>query len=73
MKRSPRCPKCDSAMDEGFLVDQGYGSASVPKWQPGKPVKSVWTGLKQAKKDQLDVSTWRCDRCGYFENYALKG
>jgi len=72
MRRSPRCPKCDCAMDEGCLIDQGYGAVAVPKWQPGPPKKSIWAGLKQTKKAQIEVSTWRCGRCGYLENYALK-
>ena len=67
------CPKCQGRMTEGFIVDSGdYGTASVSTWQGGEPKKSFWTGLKQDKKAQLQVTTWRCDRCGFLENYALR-
>ncbi len=57
-------------MAEGFLVDQGYGQTYVTIWQAGQPKKSIWVGIKQSKPDQLKVTTWRCQRCGYLESYA---
>ena len=57
-------------MQEGFTVDVGYGSTSVPKWVDGEPVKSIWTGLKLRGKQQYPVTTYRCQRCGYLESYA---
>lgn len=72
MKKPANCPRCAGSMSEGFLVDQGdYGQAHVSTWQAGEPKKSIWVGLKQRKDDQLTVTTWRCDRCGYLESYAL--
>lgn len=65
------CPKCSGAMAEGFIVDHGdYGSAHVSTFQAGAPRKSFWTGLKQSTKDQIAVTTLRCNRCGYLESYA---
>jgi len=52
-------------MEAGYTIDVGYGTKSVPKWVAGEPQKSIWTGLKLSGKDQLDVSTYRCRRCGY--------
>ena len=67
------CPKCRGRMSEGFLLDRGdYGSSSVATWQGGEPKKSIWTGVKQDKSEQFDVSTWRCGSCGYLESYARK-
>ena len=57
-------------MDEGFTVDVGYGTYLVPKWVEGRPVRSIWTGLKLRGAEQLPVSTYRCRRCGYLESYA---
>jgi len=58
-------------MSEGFVVDQGdYGSAHVSTYQSGEPRKSIWTGLKQDKEAQFRITTFRCNRCGYLENYA---
>ena len=58
-------------MDTGFTVDVGYGKSAVPKWVAGEPVTSFWaSGLKLRGKEQLDVTTYRCRRCGYLESYA---
>jgi len=65
------CPKCNGSMTEGFMVDRGdYGTASVSTYQAGEPRKSIWTGLKQRKEDQVAITTLRCNRCGFLENYA---
>jgi hypothetical protein len=56
-------------MSEGFSIDKGYGTVDVTSWQEGKPQKSFWTGIKQSK-DRHEITTWRCDRCGYLESYA---
>ncbi|MFL9840900.1 PF20097 family protein [Sphingomonas sp. ST-64] len=68
--RSRHCPKCQSTMIEGFMVDEGYGTRHVTKWVEGAPQKSVWTGVKVRKLRKLDIQTWRCRNCGYLENYA---
>jgi len=68
--RSLTCPRCQGTMEAGYTIDVGYGTKSVPKWVAGEPQKSIWTGLKLSGKDQLDVSTYRCRRCGYLESYA---
>ena len=57
-------------MEPGFIVDEGYGTHTVAKWIAGEPEKSMWTGLKTRGKDKLDVTTYRCRRCGYLESYA---
>ena len=58
-------------MEEGVILDAGaYGSLDVGKWVEGSPVRSIWTGLKVSGKEKLDVTTFRCRRCGYLESYA---
>lgn len=58
-------------MTEGFVIDAGDGNAKmVPHWHPGAPDKR-WYGLKTSKAEQKDVATFRCDRCGLLESYAL--
>lgn len=64
------CPKCASAMVDGYIVDQGYGTAAVPSWREGEPRKSIWVGLKLGGTTPLEITTWRCRRCGYLESYA---
>ena len=68
--RSLNCPRCSSAMEPGFQIDEGYGTRKVSRWVAGEPVKSIWTGLKLSGRDQLDITTYRCRRCGYLESYA---
>ncbi len=57
-------------MEPGYLVDQGHGTTTVPKWVAGVPQKSIWTGLKLRRLEQVEVATYRCRRCGYLESYA---
>lgn len=69
MHVSGRCPKCDSRMSPGFVLDHGDSTTRISTWQAGAPRKG-WFGVKQAKAGQKEISTLRCDRCGYLENYA---
>ncbi|HEY0626388.1 MAG TPA: PF20097 family protein [Allosphingosinicella sp.] len=64
------CPKCEGEMADGYTVDQGYGTASVPTWREGEPRKSIWVGLKLGGTTPIEITTWRCRRCGYLESYA---
>ena len=52
------------------MIDIGYGTKAVPKWVAGVPQMSIWTGLRLKGRNQIDVSTYRCRRCGYLESYA---
>ncbi|MCY2960564.1 MAG: hypothetical protein NTY35_10405 [Planctomycetota bacterium] len=73
----PNCRNCRSAMDEGWIADQGRHHSTVfePKWIEGEPHHQRWMGIdwgittKDAK--QHAVTTWRCPRCGLLESYAL--
>jgi predicted nucleic-acid-binding Zn-ribbon protein len=64
------CPKCGGAMLDGFIVDEGYGKFDRARWQEGQPTRSWWGSLKVRKKELIGVTTARCRRCGYLENYA---
>jgi hypothetical protein len=67
------CPKCQSAMAEGFVVDgDSNGGNKVSRWIEGAPVKG-WFGLKVRGKRQIDVATYRCGRCGFLESFAVEG
>ncbi|MEO7366122.1 MAG: PF20097 family protein [Sphingomicrobium sp.] len=68
--RSLNCPRCSSGMEPGYMIDQGHGMTTVPKWVAGVPRKSIWTGLKLRGLEQVEVVTYRCRRCGYLESYA---
>ena len=58
-------------MEPGYILDEGQGGTrKVGTFVAGPPKKSFWTGLSLKGKDRLDVTTYRCQRCGYLESYA---
>ena len=67
--RKLTCPKCQGTMNEGFLLTDRQGARSVSSWVEGAPQKSFWLGLKLPSKP-VPTQTFRCQRCGYLENYA---
>ena len=66
------CPKCASAMEEGFLLDKTdpTGFPLAPEWAEGTPEPSMWTGLKLKGRVRHKVTTYRCTHCGFLESYA---
>jgi predicted nucleic-acid-binding Zn-ribbon protein len=66
----PKCSKCRSEMEEGFIADVTYGGVVTSKWIEGEPEKSFWTGTKTKGKRQVEILTFRCTNCGYLESYA---
>jgi len=68
---NPKCPKCQSAMEEGFIPDhEGRSSARVRYWMAGPPDKRWW-GLNTKGREKLMVMTFRCTRCGFLESYTV--
>ena len=66
---SKRCPKCDSSMVLGVIIDKDQGMRAPSSWLEG-PVVKGWFGLKLGGKKPLDIQTYRCNRCGFLESYA---
>ena len=60
-------------MSEGFVIDDTHGGYTAAAWHPGAIVRSFWTGVKIRKASRVDITTWRCERCGYLESYAPPG
>lgn len=69
---SMKCPKCDGTMEQGFVLDYGYGRIQVEAWVRGKPRRSFWAVIKGANKknEQTPIGVFRCESCGYLEHYA---
>jgi hypothetical protein len=55
-------------MTEGFVHHKPDGMPKVLNWHRGPPVKG-WFGVKLPKA-AIEISTWRCQRCGYLEQFA---
>jgi len=66
--RSNSCPKCQGSMAEGFVPHERSNMPGLGRWYRGAAIKG-WFGLK-LPKTYVEVTTWRCQRCGFLENYA---
>lgn len=71
---APKCPRCGGTMEQGFVLDRAHGDAlRTQEWLEGEPVKSFWSGIKTKGKERHPVQSFRCERCGYLESYAIDG
>jgi predicted nucleic-acid-binding Zn-ribbon protein len=64
------CPKCQAAMEEGYLLDRTRGGMIPGDCVEGPPEPSVWFGLKLGGREHLRIIALRCPLCGYLEHYA---
>lgn len=67
------CPKCNGAMERGFILDHHDGEALQSSWIEGSPQRvRFWTyrGVKTQNKRKFHIDTLRCEQCGYLESYA---
>jgi predicted nucleic-acid-binding Zn-ribbon protein len=71
MAQAKQCPKCSGSMAEGFIIDASHNTMAVSRWIEGAPEKSMWTGLKLSGRGRSEIATWRCNRCGFLEHYAV--
>lgn len=67
---SHKCPKCSGTMAEGFLLDEGHGWRKVASWVEGAPRHSWLTGITLRGRRRVELESWRCNRCGFLEQYA---
>lgn len=73
--RNLKCPKCKVDMEEGYILDKGDSGYLQSRWVEGEPEKSNWFGwfgVKTSGKEILQVTTYRCRRCGFLESYAAQ-
>ncbi len=69
--RALSCLRCQSAMEQGFLLDRGHANATQEQeWVQGEVERSWWVGIKTKGRERYAVRTFRCPRCGYLESYA---
>ena len=72
MSAPKECLRCHGPMEPGFVIDRGHGQHKhSQQWVEGPPERSFWWGLKTKDKEQHSVRTYRCERCGYLESYAV--
>ena len=67
----PKCPKCNRAMERGYVPDSGYGQVLQARWSRGDPEKQRFLGgIKWKSKQQIPMTAYRCTECGLVELYA---
>ncbi len=71
---APICPKCNGAMQDGFMVEYRQGTANpfITRWAAGPPVKRSWWRSNTPAENQIPIITFRCIRCGFLESYAWR-
>jgi predicted nucleic-acid-binding Zn-ribbon protein len=69
-----KCPKCESAMETGHILDTGYnvGQWTLSQWIEGFPEKAFWFGVKIKGRRIFTITAHRCVNCGYLEFYATE-
>lgn len=67
---TPKCPKCQHKMVQGYILDITHGARIVSQWVEGPPLKSFWLGTKIPGNKSVPVGTFRCPDCGFLESYA---
>ncbi|MBX7169370.1 MAG: hypothetical protein K1X72_00200 [Pyrinomonadaceae bacterium] len=71
MESEIKCPKCNSLMEEGFLLDRGSENFLFPAWWvAGNPEKSIWMGLSIKNREVFNIKAFRCSNCSFLEFYA---
>ncbi len=61
------CPKCNGAMENGFIVDRGHSGSYISTWVQGTPKED--SGSVNTEPGS-PVVTMRCKACGFLESYA---
>jgi hypothetical protein len=70
-ERDSSCPKCNRAMERGYVADTGYGQILQTSWTAGIPVPRKFVGgVKWRAQDARPIVTYRCTGCGFLESYA---
>jgi hypothetical protein len=68
-QQSSLCPKCNSPMEQGYVVDMSHAARFVSSWARGAPQQS-WILNTRLPKETLPIGAFRCSSCGYVESYA---
>lgn len=68
--RMSTCPKCQGDMEDGFVLDVGYGTLLPSNWLEGDPDKNWLGNVKITGRRKFAITTRRCTLCGFLESYA---
>lgn len=72
MPEPTECLRCRGRMERGLILDRGESNMAYPqKWIEGAPERRWWGGIKTSGRKSYPVQTFRCERCGWLDSYAL--
>ncbi len=73
MQNIIKCPKCDTAMTEGFILDYGdYDYKRQQIWIEGAPETRLLSGIKVSGANAFKVQVFRCADFNYLEFYTAE-
>ncbi len=71
------CPKCESPMEMGWIVDHSLAGFEkrASHWKPGEPerraaIDLIKEGFQSGDGEALPIIAYRCKQCGFLEYYA---
>ena len=74
MTQPSTCPKCHGSMEPGLMLDRKDGASHLQvRWVGGEPTPTTfWGNVRMKGREPLPVTTYRCERCGYLESFAIR-
>jgi predicted nucleic-acid-binding Zn-ribbon protein len=71
MANEVKCPKCETKMVDGLIIDQTDYLKKDQVWVEGNPERSSWSNqMKTGNTSAYNVITLRCPACWYLESYT---
>jgi len=69
-----KCAKCETPMEEGFILDQSALQKRQSVWVEDDGTEtSFWdSGVKTFGKNVYKTKTFRCPKCSYLEFYTTE-
>src|ERR1700726_855788 len=68
MERNIKCPKCQRAMQKGYIPDATYGGVVLGTWVEGEVETGFLGAIKLKGKTRRTITAYRCSSCGYLES-----
>jgi len=65
-----KCTVCGQKLDEGFLLDFGYGNQYPTRWIKGPPEKTYLGMVAWSDRENVGVRAFKCVICGHIELYG---
>lgn len=65
------CTACRSeSLEQGFIEDNGEGSAGFTRWIPGALERGLFGGARRMGRPRFEIVAFRCQRCHHLDLYV---